>query len=145
MMMVGMATALFFSFRSSEEEKQGTSSDFLELIESTKGNITERQLTEDDLLLELNQNTADLYKSLSPEGQQLALKLASRSCNGNNDCAGTNACRTTNNLCAGQGKCKGLTKCAFSDKNLAVKVAAKKMAEKRKELQHNSLPHKPSV
>ena len=38
------------------------------------------------------------------------------------------------NTCAGQGQCKGQTKCAFSDKNVAVRVAAKKMAEKREAL-----------
>jgi len=30
------------------------------------------------------------------------------------------------------GQCKGHSKCAFADKNFAVKVAAKIMAEKRK-------------
>lgn len=106
-------------------------SDFMKLIQETGGNITFRSLTEEDLLLELNNDGAQLFKSLSPEGQQLALQIASRSCNGENRCAGQNACATSENKCAGQGKCKGRTKCAFSDKNLAVKVAAKIMAEKR--------------
>ncbi len=133
-MMAGMIAGLIFSCPILSEAKKQENSAFLELINSTKGNITERQLTEDDLLLELNEEGAELFRSLSPEGQQLALLLASRSCNSNNECAGTNACRTEYNKCAGLGECKGKTKCAFSDKNLAVKVAAKKMADKRKEL-----------
>ncbi|WP_154017929.1 hypothetical protein [Candidatus Protochlamydia phocaeensis] len=120
---------------SSASQEKAPSSNFLELVASTKGNITYRPMTEDDLLLELNQEGAELYKSLSPEGQQLALKLASRACNGMNDCRGENACATDKNKCAGLGQCKALTKCAFSDKNLAIKVAAKKMANKRQELQ----------
>jgi hypothetical protein len=136
-MIVGIVTGLLLSHQTIRGEEKANA-DFLELVASTKGNITFRPLTEDDLLLELNQDGADLYKSLSPEGQQLALKLASRSCNGMNDCKGENACRTDKNKCAGEGDCKGKTKCAFSDKNYAVKIAAKLMAEKRKELQHSS-------
>jgi hypothetical protein len=137
MMIAGIAAGLLFSHQPVRGEDRA-SSDFLELVANTKGNITFRPLTADDLLLELNQETAELYQSLSPEGQKLALKLASRSCNGMNDCKGENACRTKDNNCAGQGQCKGQTKCAFSDKNYAVKVATKLMAEKRKELQKTS-------
>jgi hypothetical protein len=118
--------------------EEADNSDFMKLVASTKGNINFKPLTEEDLLLELNQESADLYHSLSPEGQKLALKLASRSCNNMNDCKGENACRTKDNKCAGLGLCKGKTKCSFSDKNYAVKVAAKLMAEKRKELQKTS-------
>lgn len=143
MMVAGMTAGLLLSHQVLRGEKQGedqSSSDFLELVANTKGNINSRPLTEEDLLLEITQETAELYKSLSPEGQQLALKLASRGCNGLNDCKGQNACRTDENKCAGQGQCKGKTKCAFSDKNYAVKVATKLMAEKRKELQKPSSP-----
>lgn len=125
----------------SSSEDNASKSEFLELIARTNGNITARSLTEDDLLLELNEENAKLYRSLSPEGQQLALKLASRGCNGMNDCRGENACATDKNKCLGLGQCKGQTKCAFSDKNLAVKVAAKKMASKRQELQRSTLYH----
>lgn len=135
-MLTGLSTGIILSHLSLYgESKDKPSSDFLELIANTKGNITFRELTEDDLLLELNEDGANLYHSLSPEGKKLALKLASRSCNNMNDCKGENACATDKNKCSGQGLCKGQTKCAFSDKNLAVKVAAKKMAEKRRELQ----------
>lgn len=110
-------------------------SDFLKLVAETNGNITTKPMTEDALLLEVNQEGADLYNSLPPEGKTLAVKLAARACNGGNDCRGQNACRSEQNACMGQGSCKGQTICSFSDKNQAVKTAAKLMEEKRKELQ----------
>lgn len=133
-MLVGVMSGLLTSPLKGQSEETGKQSDFMKRIEETQGNITFHPLSEDDLLLELNQDEANLYQSLSPEGKALALKLASRSCNGMNECKGQNACRTQAHSCAGQGSCKGQTKCAFSDKNYAVKVAAKLMAEKRKNL-----------
>ncbi len=88
-------------------------------------------MSEGDLLLQLNSEGIKQYKKLSPEGQELARKLASQRCGGTNSCSGENACKTETNDCAGKGKCKGTTKCAISDKNLAVKIAAEKMANKR--------------
>jgi hypothetical protein len=134
-MLKGITVGVILAHLSHAHASASPNSDFLELIANTKGNITFKELTEDDLLLELNEESAELYRSLSSEGRKLALKLASRSCNNMNDCKGENACATDKNKCAGKGNCKGQTKCAFSDKNLAIKVAAKKMAEKRKELQ----------
>lgn len=102
------------------------------------GNLGYHLMTEDELLLELNDEATKLYNSLSPEGKALAREVASQRCNGTNDCKGLNACQTEHNKCAGQGSCKGTSKCAFSDKNLAVKVVAKKMAEKRNGALKNS-------
>jgi hypothetical protein len=96
-----------------------------------KGNLGYHLMTEDELLLELNDEGTKQYNSLTPEGKALARFVASMRCNGSNECKGLNACQTEHNNCAGQGKCKGTSKCAFADKNLAVKVVAKKMAEKR--------------
>lgn len=101
-----------------------------------KGNLGYHLMTEDELLSELTDDTAKLYEGLSPEGKKLARFVASQRCNGSNECKGLNACQTDNNKCAGQGKCKGTSKCAISDKNLAVKIVAKKMAEKRSNLNH---------
>jgi hypothetical protein len=137
-MLAGMVTGLLVSPQALKGEDKKISSGFLELVASTNGNIASRPLSKDDLMLELNQEGADLFNSLSPEGQQLALKIASRGCNGENDCKGQNACRTDKNKCAGEGECKGQTKCAVSDKNYAVKIAAKLMAKKRMELQQTS-------
>jgi len=94
-------------------------------------------MSENELLLYLNQKGRKLYNSLSPEGKELALKVASRRCNNANECKGLNACKTDENDCAGKGACKGKTKCSLGDKNLAVKLAAKKMAEKRQEALNN--------
>lgn len=95
------------------------------------GNLGYHLLTEDELLLDLNDEGYKLYMSLTPEGKALAREVASTRCNGSNECAGLNACASDKNKCLGQGACKGQSKCAISDKNLAVKLAAKKMAEKR--------------
>ncbi len=88
-------------------------------------------LTEDELVGQLNATGLKLYMSLDDEGKALARKVASQLCNGTNDCKGLNSCKTDQNNCAGQGSCRGKTKCAIGDKNLAVKLAAKHMAEKR--------------
>ena len=97
------------------------------------GNIGYYVFSEDDLLIELNEKGEALYNSLSEEGKELARKVASQRCNGTNECAGLNACQTESNACAGKGSCKGQTKCAISDKNLAVKIAAAKMAKIKEE------------
>ena len=89
------------------------------------------KLTESDLLDQLNDQAKQQYLGMSPEGKALALKLANQNCKGQNDCKGLNSCKSAENSCAGKGACKGKSQCAFKDKNLAVKVAAKKMADKR--------------
>lgn len=95
------------------------------------GNLGYHLLSEDELLLELNDEGYKLYMSLDAEGKALAREVASARCNGTNKCEGLNACKTDKNDCAGKGKCEGKGKCALSDKNLAVKLVAKKMAAKR--------------
>lgn len=118
--------------------------------QNTKGNITQATkdetkdpnsenegyhlMTEEELKSQLNAKSTALYESLDAEGKALALKVASQRCNGTNDCKGLNACETPSNDCAGKGECKGKSKCAFADKNVAVKIVAKKMAEKRAQL-----------
>ena len=89
------------------------------------------QLTESQLLSQLNDEGKATYKSLDPAGKALALKLANQTCKGQNECKGLNSCKTEKNSCAGNGGCAGTSPGAFKDKNTAVKVAAKKMAEKR--------------
>ncbi len=100
-------------------------------VDLNSENMNYRLMTEDDLLLELNDEGTKLYQSLSPEGKKLALTVASQYCNGTNECKGLNSCQTEKNKCAGQGSCKGQSKCAISDKNLAVKLVHDKMAAKR--------------
>lgn len=95
-------------------------------------------LNETDLTSKLNAQGKSTYNGLSKEGKALALKLANADCKGKNECKGLNSCKTDKNECAGKGGCKGQSKCSFKDKNLAVKVAAAKMAEKRNGLQNNA-------
>jgi hypothetical protein len=107
-------------------------------LDLNEGNAGYHLMTEDELLLELNNQGAALYKSLDPKGKELARFVASQRCNGTNACKGLNACQTDKNDCAGKGECKGKGKCAISDKNLAVKIVADKlkMADKRGNLTH---------
>lgn len=102
-------------------------------LDMNEGNVGYHLMTEDELLVELDDKGAALYKSLDPKGRELARQVASQRCNGTNECKGLNACQTDKNDCAGKGDCKAKGKCAFSDKNLAVRVTAEKlkMAEKR--------------
>lgn len=88
-------------------------------------------MTEQELLLELNSEGTKQYNSLTPEGKALAREVASQRCGRTNQCKGLNACETEKNKCAGKGACKNLGKCAFSDTNVAIKVVAEKMAQKR--------------
>lgn len=94
-------------------------------------NIGYHVFTEDELLLELNDQGTQMYNSLSPENKQLVLTVSSMRCAKTNPCAGLNACATEKNDCAGKGSCKGQGKCALSDKNLAVKLVYQKMNAKR--------------
>ena len=96
-----------------------------------RNGAVKKAVTEDQLINQLNEQSKSTFKSLSPEGKALALKLASQSCKGNNECKGLNSCKSDKNSCAGQGSCAGQSSCAFKDKNTAVKVAAKKLADKR--------------
>jgi hypothetical protein len=73
----------------------------------------------------------ETFQKLDPAGKALALKLVNMTCKGTNECKGLNACKTEKNSCAGNGGCKGQSPQAFQDINSAVKVASKKMAEKR--------------
>lgn len=87
--------------------------------------------TESELLDQLNDQGKALYFSLNEEGKTLAREIASQQCAGKNACQGRNICKTDHNACKGKGSCKGQSACGFSNKNDAVEIAAKKMAEKR--------------
>lgn len=107
-----------------------------ETFDPIKENIGYHVMTEDELLIELNDEGTKLYNSLDAKGKELARLVSSQRCRGMNDCKGLNACQTDKNPCAGKGACKGQSKCAFSDKNLAVKMVAEKvkMTDKRNSL-----------
>lgn len=88
-------------------------------------------MSEEELFQQINSETKKLYDSLSPEGKQLALQVASQRCQSANACKGLGACKSEKNSCAGKNSCKGQGVCAHGDKNLAVRLVAKQMAEKR--------------
>lgn len=98
---------------------------------SSKGSAVKQKMTESDLLSQLNPQGKATYQGLDPAGKALALKLANQDCKGQNECKGLNSCKTSEHSCAGKGSCAGTSAAPFKDKNLAVKVAAMKMAEKR--------------
>ena len=129
---VGLAAGLAIAGQLQAEAKAAASK-ATETPDPNAGNLGYHLLTEDELLLDLNDEGYKLYMNLSPEGKSMAREVASMRCQGSNLCQGLNACATEHNACAGQGKCKGTGKCAISDKNLAVKLVAKKMNEKRTE------------
>lgn len=109
-----------------------------EKIDPNSENLGYHLMSEDDLLLELNETGTKQYMSLSPEGKALAREVASQRCQNTNACKGLNACESEKNKCAGKGSCKGTSKCGFSDKNLAVRVVAEKMAQKRNNAVHGT-------
>lgn len=124
--------------KSDSNNSSRSSSDASDKNDPNDSNIGYHLLTEDELLLELSDDGAKMFNSLSPEGKQLALQVASMRCNATNSCSGLNACATDKNDCAGKGSCKGKGKCAISDKNLAVKLVYNKMADKRANMMRNS-------
>lgn len=122
------------------EKKAAKSDSSRDKDDPNDGNLGYHMLTEEELLLELNDEGTKLYNNLDAEGKKLALYVASQRCNGTNACEGLNACRTEKNECAGKGSCKGQSKCAMSDKNLAVKLVSQKMAKKRAGLNNQKTP-----
>lgn len=117
--------------RSQNAFSKNNSSKELAEKEKDDGNLGYHLMTEDELLLELNDQGTALYNSLNTEGKALARLVASQRCQDTNECKGLNACQTDKNTCAGQGECKGKGKCALSDKNVAVKLVVDKMEKKR--------------
>lgn len=74
------------------------------------------------------------YDQLDKEGRALAFELIHQECKGKNRCRGLNACKNEGiNNCASLCSCEGQSPKKFDDPNLAVRVAAKRMAEKRLE------------
>lgn len=97
-----------------------------------------QQLTEAQLLSQLNEEGKAIYRGLDTEGKALALKLANQSCKGQNSCKGLGSCKGGGHDCAGKNGCAGQSNGPFKDKNVAVKIAAQKMAQKRALLNQGS-------
>lgn len=132
LILVGVTMGLLTETASaSDNDHQEKLSLYEQMKQSEGGNFGYHLMTEEELLLELNQAGADLYYQLTPAGKRLARIVASQRCDGRNPCKGLNACRTDKNDCAGQGACRGQGKCSTSDKNLAIKLVTKKLATER--------------
>ena len=84
-----------------------------------------------NLFSKLDSAHLQMFNSMSCEGQKLTMQLANQTCAGQNGCKGLNSCKTDHNACKGQGSCKGTSKGPFTNKNDAVEVAQKHMAEQR--------------
>jgi hypothetical protein len=97
-----------------------------------------KMMTESELMSKLNDEGKAIYQGLSQEGKEMAIKMASQTCKGKNECKGMNSCKSDKNACLGQGGCKGTSKGPFTDKNDAVKLAQKKMADKRSNMMNDS-------
>jgi hypothetical protein len=135
-LMAGLCTA---QLQAADAAKKPTGSTAAQ-EDPNAGNLGYHLMTEDELKLELNDEGYKLYLSLDDAGKKLAREVASTRCANSNKCKGLNACATDKNSCMGQGACKNQSKCGISDKNMAVKLVAKKLAaEKRmKALQPNN-------
>lgn len=118
----------YASYRSSDPYVADNDSDMVQ--QGAQANF-QQKMTKQELENKLDPQTKALYQNLSDEGRGLALKLANQDCKGKNDCKGMSACKSDKHECAGKNSCKGQGTCKFQNSNLAVKVAAKKMAEKR--------------
>lgn len=97
------------------------------------GNLGYHLMSEDELLLELNDEAQRMYNSMDATNKKLAREVASARCANTNACKGLNACKTAKNSCAGQASCKGQGKCGMADKNLAVRIVYNKMMKKNSE------------
>ena len=129
--LVGLTTGLLISGQAAQAKDNGTDSQKNEYKDPNSENMGYHIYTKQELMLELNEDGIKMFNSLSPEGQALALKVASVRCQATNQCKGLNACKTEKNDCMFKGACKGQGKCAFSNKNDAVKAVYLKMANKR--------------
>ncbi len=92
------------------------------------------QSKRDQLFSSLSKKSQDIYNSLSCEGKNLAMKLAMASPGAPNMCAGLNSCAGGDHGCQGLGSCEGTGSGYFKDKNKAVEVAQKAMANKRSKM-----------
>lgn len=89
-------------------------------------------IAESSIRRDLSGSSLYFYDKMDREGKQLVYQLVHQDCKGQNECRGLNSCREPGiNACAGKCQCKGTANGPFEDKNLAVKVAVKKICERR--------------
>lgn len=90
------------------------------------------KIAENGIRQNLDETALYFYDNMDREGKQLTYQLVHQDCKNQNECKGLNSCAQPGiNGCAGKGSCKGTSAGPFEDKNLAVKVAVKKICERR--------------
>jgi hypothetical protein len=136
--LMGIAGVLMAQAQGNAAQQNGSYNGSNQYVAAMDSMQSSSKMSESDLLQKLSPEGKATYQSLSKEGKDLALKLANQSCQGKNGCKGMNSCKSTENACAGKAGCQGKSNGPFTDKNMAVKVAAQKMAEKRSEAMRNS-------
>lgn len=136
---LGLTGAVLLTHQLSAAQTNPSQDDYIKQFkDSVNNDLSKKMLSEDELLEQLDANGKRQYKSLDPQGKQLAREIASQKCAGLNDCKGRNVCKSDKNACEGQADCKGKSICGATDKNQAVRIAAKKMAEKRNKANNGS-------
>lgn len=89
-------------------------------------------IAEGSIRKDLTGSALYFYDHMDREGKQLVYQMVQQDCKGQNRCKGLNSCKAPgSNSCAGKGGCEGTAQGPFEDKNLAVKVAVKKICERR--------------
>ena len=97
----------------------------------------DKPLTDSEMRAKLTKEGQSAYDKLDPDSKKLAQELAGQTCAGKNDCKGKNSCKSAGkgtakgHDCAGKGSCAGTSEGPFDNADDAVKLASKKMAEKR--------------
>jgi hypothetical protein len=136
--LLGMAGGLLIASDASAEEKKSQTQTTKESPKNAAspdnpsyGNEGYHLMSDDDLKMELNDSGIKLYNSLDAKGKELARKVASQRCAGTNECKGLGSCANEKHSCIGKNDCRGQSVCGISDKNIAVKLVAEKMAQKR--------------
>lgn len=112
----------------SVQDKEPNPFEEMHKVDAAKGNMNYHLLTEQELLLELDDEGTKTYNGLDSKGKELARFVASAMCQNSNACKGLGACATGDHECAGKNSCKGKSKCGQSDKNVAVRLAADRIA-----------------
>lgn len=102
---------------------------------ATSAIFDKTSVAESKIYNELTPSSAFLYEKMDREGQELVFQLTQQECKNLNACKGLNACaQIGENHCAGHVNYKNNSPGPFPNSDLAIRVASKKMAEKRVEI-----------
>lgn len=104
-----------------------------------KTDIVPGTIAELKIQSELTQCSRYLYENMNKKEREMVFQLMHGECKGQNRCKGMNSCKQEGqNHCAGMCECNGQGNGFFPSTDLAVRVAAKHMAEKRLQIKKNN-------